>query len=86
MATRVRAAMTKTKELGGKLKSQVGASHRHPLLQSLPRKQLVATLGSKVKGRVKSSAVGMLGIVMDEGRWDTAPSSGPHSGKNRSDS
>lgn len=40
----------------------------------------------KSSGRVKSSAVGMLGIVMDEGRWDTAPFFGPHSGKNRSDS
>lgn len=51
--------------------------------QQLVGDSLLAHWEVKSSGRVMCSVVGILGIIMDKGRWDTASSFGPRSHKNQ---
>lgn len=89
MATSVSTSMTKAKNWEENEIAKLVETIEYPLLQSLWRKHdwatacLLAHWEVKSSGRVMCSVVGILGIIMDKGRWDTASSFGPRSHKNQ---
>lgn len=85
ITSRVRTSITKAKELGGKLNSEVGGNHRAPVAAKPPwetwwlRDSLLPHWEVKSSGRVMCNAVGTPGMIIGKGRWDTASSFGPQS-------